>query len=125
MSIPSTQITLLREWADYIEEPDVKAAFWYLVGIASSMDRYECRAQWKGEIRDFRFYDIAGEQPFSFITNRHWLLFYFRLPAVRSGSYSLDHISSLFDQTSVNSAREWTVRVSTVEDVEKLANKVL
>ena len=69
-------IHLYPEWSRSIESDPVRAAFFHLVGIAASSKRFMCHAQWKGEIRDFRFIDIAsGEQPHSFITNQQWLLF--------------------------------------------------
>ena len=56
-------------------------------GISLAIDDVPSTVQ-RGRSRDFRFIDTNGEQPFSFITNKSSLLFYFRPPSVRSGAYA-------------------------------------
>ncbi len=90
--------------------------------MSACLGKYNCEIRWKGEVRDFRFFDTGGEQPFSFITNQQWLLFYFRLPAVRSNRYSKERVSELFDSFVENSAGEWTVKIRSIADVERIAN---
>jgi len=111
---------LYAEWLKTILDPQAKAAFQYIVGVAAGLEAYECHIQWKGEVRDFRFHDIGGEQPYSFITNNRWLLFYFRPPAVRSGRFSSKELMNFFDSFGENSAGEWTVRLRSIPDVERL-----
>ena len=115
---------LYVEWISFIEAPETRAAFQYLVGIAASSKRYRCHIQWKGDVRDFRFHDISGEQPHAFITNQRWLLFYFRPPAIRSGAYSRDRVAQDFDTFNENSAGEWTVRLQTIADVDRLGHHI-
>lgn len=111
---------LLVEFAAGINEPEVRDAFVYFVGLAATQSAYSCRATRKGVVRDFRFYSATGVQPFSFIVNSQWLLFYFRKPSVSSGHFSLDRLRSEFPSAASNSAGEWTIRLASVHDVKKL-----
>jgi hypothetical protein len=116
--------SLYGDWLDYIVDASVKQAFLYLLGLAATSTRYSCHIQRKGEIRDFRFHDAGDEQPHSFITNQHWLLFYFRPPAVRSGRYSRDAIAADFDSFEETPAGEWHVKLRSIADVERLVQHV-
>jgi hypothetical protein len=121
--LTNQQFELYPEWSRAIESDSARAAFHYLVGIAASSRRFVCHAQWKGEVRDFRFIEVAsGEQPHSFITNQQWLLFYFRPPAVRSSAHSRDKVAKSFDSFRENPAGEWTVRLASVSDVQVLSD---
>jgi hypothetical protein len=112
---------LYPEWSCAIESDAARAAFHYMIGIAASSKRFLCHAQWKGVIRDFRFIEpSSGAQPHSFITNERWLLFYFRLPAIRSSKYSYDRLAIAFDTVHENSAGEWTLKLSDVQDIQRL-----
>jgi hypothetical protein len=115
---------LYVNWVDFIESPQAREAFQYLVGIAATSTRFQCHIQWKGEVRDFRFHDDSGEQPLSFITNQQWLLFYFRPPAVRSGEYSRESIARDFDSFKVNTKGEWMVKLRSIDDVKRLSAHV-
>lgn len=112
---------LYAEWFDYISDASVKQAFLYFVGLAAASDRFSCHVQWKGDVRDFRFHDASGEQPHSFITNQHWLLFYFRPPAIQSGGFSRDALTMDFDSFEENPAGEWHIKLRTIADVDRLA----
>ena len=67
------------------------------------------------------FYDGDGKQPFSFITNQRWLLFYFRKPAIRSKKYSAEKLAKLFDSLNQTSAGEWTIKIKNVDDAHRIA----
>lgn len=108
------------EWLEYITEDGAKAAFVYLAGYASTLRKMNCHARFKGEIRDFQFHDASGETPFSFTINRRWLLFYFRLPSLRSGKYSRDVLEQLLPHMRETAAGEWTIRISNVDDAKRL-----
>ena len=120
MNTTDQDIELFANWSEYIKDNQVRSAFWYLIGVAACLRRFECKICCKGEVRDFRFFDSSGEQSFSFITNQKWLLFYFRLPVVRSSSYSKDRISSLFKSSSENPAGERTIKLTSGTDVDCL-----
>lgn len=125
MLLATQDFALYPEWSCAIESDEARAAFHYLIGVAASSRRYICHAQWKGEVRDFRFIEqSSGEQPHSFITNRRWLLFYFRPPAVRSAQYCRDTIVQTFETFRENPAGEWTLKLSGVADVQRLCKIV-
>jgi hypothetical protein len=114
----------LPEFLAQIVSADAKAAFRSLVGLAATDSEFICHGQMKGAVRDFRFFNRSGEQWFSFIVNSSWLLFYFRLPAVRSGKYALASIRAAFDSASQNTRGEWTVRLQNAGEVQRLWNLV-
>ena len=116
---------LYSQWLDYIVDPSVKDAFNYFVGVAAGATRYRCHIQWKGEVRDFRFYDAASdEQPHAFIANKHWLLFYFRPPAVRAGTYDRAVLEADFDSFFETPAGEWTIKLRSIDDIHRLSRHV-
>lgn len=112
---------LYAEWQDYIEVSEVRDAFRFLIGLAACSKRFTCHIQWKGAVRDFRFIDAAGEQPYSFITNQKWLLFYFRPPAVRADARLRNDLRSQFDSFDENAVGEWIIKLRSISDVESLA----
>lgn len=125
MLLDTQQFDLYPEWLRAIEADSVRAALLYLVGIAATSNRFVCHAQWKGDVRDFRFIEIASrEQPHSFITNQQWLLFYFRPPAVRSNGYSRTEVTKYFDSFHETPEGEWTVKLKSISDVERLLNVI-
>ncbi len=111
---------LYCEWLDYIENHETKDACRFFVGLAASLKYLECYPVQKGTVKDFRFFDTKGEQPFAFIPNKQWLLFYFRLPAIRSGHYVLEIVRSKFDPVNVNTKGEWTLKLTNIADVQRL-----
>ena len=116
---------LYTQWLESIEARETRATFCYLLGIAASSDRFICHAQWKGPVRDFRFIDVASaEQPYSFITNQRWLLFYFRPPALRLNAVSRDALVLDFDSFHENPAGEWTVKLMSISDVDRLGKHI-
>lgn len=112
---------LIPEWAAYIEAESTREAFLHLVGLAAGLRSFNCHAQRKGEVRDFRFYQPDSNiQPLAFIVNQHSLLFYFRRPAVESGSYRFNELQRQFESATENNRGEWTVRLQNVDDVRRL-----
>jgi len=111
---------LYSEWLASIEQAETREAFAYIVGLAASLGGYTCHPQKKGVIRDFRFLNAQKKQPFAFIINQKWLLFYFRLPAVKGRHYSLDQVQATFDSTTVTNTGEWTVKIQSIQDVKRL-----
>lgn len=111
MLLEAKNAAILPQHLEYIASESVKDAFIHLVGLAASDGRFQCFGELKGVVRDFRFYDAAGQQPFAFIVNRESLLFYFRAPAIRSGSYRLAELEAQFGDVTANNSGEWTVRI--------------
>lgn len=120
MPLDAANEELLVQHAAHIAQPEVRAAFAYLVGCAALNQELFGQAHMKGHIRDFRLKQASGAQPFSFIVNRESLLFYFRLPAVQSGRYRLVELQQYFDEVRENDSGEWTVRVADLDGAKRL-----
>ena len=109
-----------REWEAYIEDQQARGAFRLLVDLAALSPRLAL--SFKGvRKRTCCLHDRSERQPYSFIVNKSWLLFYFRLPEVRSGR---DRLKRDFDSFNVNSKGEWTVKLRTEDDVRHLLRHV-
>ena len=113
---------LYPQWLAQVESKETKDAFRYMVGAASSLKELTCHVQYKGEISDFRFVDTSNQQPFSFIVNKRWLLFYFRAPSVRSGSYMLEELQQFLPTAEENARQEWKVRIHNIAEARALLN---
>lgn len=111
MLFDAKNAALSPRWLEYIEFEQARDAFVYLVGQAAALADYQCHAQQKGEVPDFRFMK-GEEQPFAFIPNKRWILFYFRAPAIRSGKYGLASLQQQFDSATENSRGEWTAQAA-------------
>lgn len=111
---------LYRDWADHIASVETKDAFRYFVGLAAEDSRYTCHPHKKGEVRDFRFADEQGRQPFAFIVNRNSLLFYFRKPAIQSKQWTKNLLAEHFDSVEENASGELTIKLVGIADVQKL-----
>lgn len=111
---------LLPAWESYISTPSTKHTLRYIIGFAAGLRMFQCHPKLKGKVRAFRFYAADETQPFAFIVNKQSLLFYFRLPAVRSGQYSFELVKSILSSTSTNDSGEWTVKLRNIEDAQKL-----
>ena len=120
---PENGFSLCPEWLEYIKPRSVKDAFCYLIGAAACLRTFQCHAQLKGKrgpVRDFRFIDCSGTQPYSFITNQNSLLFYFRKPSARISDEELLAIQGLLPEASHNPAREITVPITTLAQAKRL-----
>lgn len=113
--------SLYCDFLEYIAAPDAIDAFWYLIGWASTLRRYECYPVMKGEVRDFRWFQ-GEEQHFALIANRKWLLFYFRKPCLRLAKYSRDALESAFPELAENNAGELKLKVYGVEEAKRIAS---
>lgn len=122
MLADSVNSDLYPIWLAHVSEPETRDAFVYLVGFAATLKSLTCHAQFKGAVRDFRFYASDKQQPFSFIINKKWLLFYFRQPSVRSGKYSLASLRQQFPSLKVNPRGEWTVRIASLQEARRLTS---
>ena len=111
---------LLPEWESYISSQSTKHALRYIIGFAAGLHKFQCYPKLKGKVRAFRFFAEDEKQPFAFIVNKKSLLFYFRLPAVRSGRYVFESVKSGLPLVRMNESGEWTVKLRTIEDAQKL-----
>jgi hypothetical protein len=111
---------LIHQYFDSIDTNELRNAFCFFVGLSAALRTYRCHPQIKGVISDFRLFSETGEQEFSFILNKKWLLFYFRLPAVRSRRYSIQALKTMFGSVNENARGEWTVKLREMDDVLRL-----
>lgn len=111
---------LYVEYLAKIGSDETRDAFFYIVGRASCLKELRCYPKNHGIVPAFRFFTGAEDQPFAFIPNNNWLLFYFRAPAVRSKRYSFSELKSRFESTEKNTSGEWTVKLCNIEDVRAL-----
>ena len=111
---------LFAQWLTHIDTLKTREAFCYLIGHAAVFRSLSCYPERKGAVRDVRFVNEGGEQPFSFIPNKRWILFYFRLPAIRSGKFLFRELSATFDSAAQNKTGEWSVKLRSIDDVQQL-----
>ena len=111
---------LIHQYFDSIDTNELRNAFCLFVGLSAALRTYRCHPQIKGEVSDYRLFSETDEQEFSFILNKKWLLFYFRLPAVRSGRYTIQALKTKFDSVNENTRGEWTVKLRGMDDVLRL-----
>jgi len=117
---------ILAEHRAYLRNDKAKEAFDALVAAAVEMSAYDTAPGWHGEIRDFRYNARAsGDGPFAFIVNRNDLLFYVRLPGLRRVPGGFGALASQFDTANENSRGEWTVRIASKEDAQRLSAFIL
>jgi len=113
--------TILAGHREYLRDKSRKEAFDTLVRAAIDSPDYAVGPAWHGEIRDFRYFDaVLGEQPFAFIVNRANLLFYVRSTGLRRVPGGFGGLARQFASAKENSRGEWTVRITTKEDAERL-----
>ena len=121
MLAESKDASLYPDWLSHIESEHTRDAFHYLIGRASTLKSLTCHPKQKGVISAFQFIDPGRhEMPFAFIPNKQWLLFYFRAPAVRSQKYSFASLQAAFDSVAKNKSGEWTVKLRSIADVQRL-----
>jgi hypothetical protein len=118
----STNSNFYQEWLGQIESKCTQDAFIYIVGLSACLKDFVCYPKPHGVVNAFRFMSSENdkEQPFAFIPNNHWLLFYFRLPAVRSHRYSLADLKNIFESANENGTGEWTIKLQNIYDVQLL-----
>jgi hypothetical protein len=115
--------SLYHEYYCIIQISEVKFAYSYIVGWASSLRGYECYPSSHGIIKDFRF--MRGENwDFAFIPNQKWLLFYFRKPCQALAKYSRDAVFTCFPEASENNAGEYTLKISNLTSATNLASYI-
>ena len=116
---------LYPEWEAHIQDLQARAAFRLLVDLAASSPRLVLSFRRKGVLKTCRLHDRTtgrAKLPYSFIVNKSWVKFYFRLPEVR---FARDRLERDFDNFDDNNSRgEWTVKLRTEKDVRRLLTHV-
>jgi putative restriction endonuclease len=113
--------SILADHRGYLREDSAREAFDAMVAAAIEMLAYDTSPGWHGDIRDFRYDDRAsGERPFAFIVNRNDLLFYVRSAGLTRVPGGFAALKNRFPSASENPRGEWTVRIASREDAERL-----
>ena len=113
-------------YLEYYQIPqltEVKKAYSYIIGWASSLREYECYPGPHGFIKGFRF--MRGENwDFAFIPNQKWLLFYFRNPCQVIKKFSREAMSKSFPEATENNRGEYTIKISSLNMAIRLASYI-
>ena len=122
----STEDEMHAERLKFIASEPVREAYRYLIDYASRLEGYDCYPDWGGSvIRSFR-YAHNRSQPrshhrYSFITNKKWVLFYFRLPSeVGQPNQLIAELNRMFTDVNRNTDGEITVRIKNIGDARRL-----
>jgi putative restriction endonuclease len=112
---------MLAGHREYLRDDSTKEAFDVLVREAIDSPNFLVGPAWHGDIREFRYFDAASEeQPFAFIVNRGDLLFYVRAKGLQRVVGGFGALRRRFSSAAENSRGEWTVRIASKEDAERL-----
>src|SRR5260370_13130821 len=121
MRAPDWDMTLLGEHRARLMTSSGQDTFGRMVEIAEELRDYDCKPNRQGKVRDFRYFDPATHDfPYSFIVNRHDLLFYVRRSGFKRVPGGLAALRARFDSVKENPSGEWTLRIATVEDADAL-----
>jgi putative restriction endonuclease len=105
----------------YLREDAPKAAFDTLVDAAIGLPGYSTEPVWQPPKRSFNYDDaVSSERPFAFIVNQHDLLFYVRLAGHSRVSGGFPELKKQFPSADINPTGEWTVRLASKDDAERL-----
>lgn len=113
-------------YLEYYQIPkltEVKNAYSYIIGWASSLRDYEFYPGPHGYIKGFRF--MRGENwDFAFIPNQKWLLFYFRKPCQLFKKYSREAISKSFPEIKEINGGDYTLKITSLDMTIRLASYI-
>ena len=112
-----------KQLYDYIDSDTVKEIFRDLLSYSKSIEKFTCEARnyHKGK-KDFKYYhnDNIGKYVFAFIVNKKDLLFYIRRPAMTINPLLRKFLKGSVLKFSKNPVGEFTARVETREQLEKI-----
>lgn len=112
----------LSEQIAHISSLEVAAIYGYLVGYSKALPSLAGHQNLKGRVLEYQYW-IDDRQPYAFIVNKGSLLFYIRYP-----DEDLDDAlrAQLVEQfvTKVNTAGEFTVRLTSIEDASVLMQNI-
>jgi hypothetical protein len=112
----------LSEQAAHISSPVVIAAYGYLVGYSKALPNLVGLQNLKGQVQEYQYW-IGDRQPYAFIVNKGSLLFYFRQPDTDLDDNQRARLMERFE-TAINSAGEFTVRLTNIEDASVLMREI-
>jgi hypothetical protein len=95
---------ILAGHREYLRDQPRKEAFDALVRAPIDSPNHAVGPAWHGEIRDFRYFDVASEeQPFALIVNRADFLFYVRSAGLRRVPGGFGALATQFASIKENS----------------------
>lgn len=118
------ETNLLIEELGRVEDPEARAAFFYLVTDAKMRRNYVVGPGGHGFVKNFRYYH-NGKWFYSFIPNKNSLLWYFRRPLLNE--YAVDTLSlkNSFDDVKVTGSNEITVRLNNFQDAARIVTYLI
>jgi putative restriction endonuclease len=117
--------TILAEHRSFLREDSAREAFDVLVAAAIALPGYDFEPVWRKPKRSFNYHHTeSGERPFALIVNRRHLLFHLRAAGLKSVSGGFAELKRRFSAAAKNPRGEWTVRIASKSDAERL-NKFL
>jgi putative restriction endonuclease len=117
--------SILIDHRSSIKEDSARLALDALVAAAMDMPQYETEPAWQGRVRIFKYVDpVSGERPFALTVNRQGLLFHIRAKGVGRVQGGFAALKREFATAIKNKRGEWTVRIGSREDAERL-NSIL
>ena len=75
-------------------------------------DGYTIRPTGHGYITNELRFEVNNRWHFSAVLNQRWVLWYFRLPAIKDIPLDVEHIASVFQQSETTKAGEVKLRVN-------------
>jgi hypothetical protein len=109
----------LARYFSRFKSPQAQEAFCLLLGYASCLNGCEVKIKPQGKLMSVGIY-LGKSCPFAFTANDHWVLFYFRKPAVQSKKYSDAVLGEAFDTFKAVQDDEWTLKLRSIDDVRRL-----
>jgi putative restriction endonuclease len=117
--------TILAAHRGFLREDSAREAFDVLVAAAIGMSGYDFEPIWRKRKRSFNYHDTgSGERPFALVVNRRHLVFYVRSAGLKRVSGGFAELKKRFSAAAKNPRGEWTVRIASKADAERL-NKFL
>ena len=110
---------LLREWRDFVTDPNARDAFDTLVSHAAGVPGYDCRPVKQGYLKSF-YYEQPGKRPFALVVNRNSILFYVRKPGMQQFPRGSDKFKEIFADVTLTRLGELQIRVNNAEDARHL-----
>jgi putative restriction endonuclease len=113
--------TILAAHRGFLREDSAREAFDVLVEAAIGLPGYDFEPVWRKPKRSFNYHDSgSGERAFALIVNRRHLLFYVRSAGLKKVSGGFAELKKRFPAAAKNPRGEWTVRIASKTDAERL-----
>ena len=109
-----------EEFMEYIQSPDVRTAFAYLIEMTSELPDYHCAPSPHGFIKRNIWYRKNQAGLFAFTVARRHLLFYFRNPRFTHPELDLYTLKTEFPAAEEKSNGEFKMHIRTLDDAKRI-----